>query len=899
LKLINFINFITLLTSLTASAQGYLHTSGKYIFDGSGNEVILRGIGTGNWMLQEGYMMQSSDIAPTQHEFRAKLVNTIGEEKTDSFYTVWLDSHFRRIDVDSMKSWGFNSVRVAMHYKWFTPPIEDEPVAGQITWLDKGFTLIDSLLDWCGDNQMYLVLDLHGAPGGQGTDAAISDYDDTKLSLWESQANKDKTVALWKKLAERYSTEPWIGGYDLINEPNWTLPNNTALIQLYKTITTAIREVDQNHIIIIEGNWFANDYTGFPVSWDNNMVYSFHKYWDNPTQESFNNAINLRNDKNAPVWLGESGENSNVWFTTAIALCEKNRIGWSWWPVKKPGLNNPLKVTVNADYTKLINSWRGTAVKPTPDAGLNAVLQFALNHRLENCTFQKDVIDAMFRQTKTTETIPFKNFYTGEPVFASDYNLGRCGFAYLDNDTANFGGANSVWNQGYSYRNDGVDIQDCSDTDASNGFNVGWTENGEWMEYNIVVDSTAGYNLSIRSASASTGSKVHIEDNGVPVSKLISLSGTSGSQKWKSTEDSGVILTKGIHKIRFVFDKGGSNLNYFKFSNPVAVESLGFIFLYAKTSEDGNQVILTLNKPVTSAIGDVSLSDFAVSCNDNPYAVTSIELSESNPNMITLSFAETLYYGGIIKISFQGSTIHSTNQVLEVFTDAPVTNLLPVRYNLPSKIQAENFSKNKGMDSEECTDTGAGYDMGYANAGDYLDYFVYVPQSKYYTLNFRVASDVSGTQMIIRKGEGTSFTALDTLLIASTGGWQTWKTLSTLVFLPEGRYTIRLYVRSGQYNINWFQAVSASGVGINSENKTNLPVYPNPASDFVILDLTANTNGDSEIIFYNALGKPVKNIRSREKSSIQVGTQDLDKGLYYIVFKSNNKLYTTSKLVIQ
>jgi endoglucanase len=114
-------------------------------------------------MLQEGYMMQTSDVAPTQHQFRAKLVSTIGEAKTDSFYTVWLDSHFSRIDVDSMKSWGFNSVRVAMHYKWFTRPLNRNLFQDK-TWLEKGFTMIDSLLDWCADNEMYLILDLHGRP---------------------------------------------------------------------------------------------------------------------------------------------------------------------------------------------------------------------------------------------------------------------------------------------------------------------------------------------------------------------------------------------------------------------------------------------------------------------------------------------------------------------------------------------------------------------------------------------------------------------------------------------------------------------------------------------------------------------------------------------------------------
>ena len=386
MKLFKLLTGLIILTSSSLYSQGYLHRNGKYIYDGSGNEVILRGIGTGNWMLQEGYMMQTSGVAGTQHEFRAKLAATIGEEKTDSFYTVWLDSHFRRIDVDSMKSWGFNSVRVAMHYKWFTPPIEEEPVPGEITWMEKGFTMIDSLLDWCGDNEMYLILDLHGAPGGQGKDANISDYDPSKPSLWESQANKDKTIALWRKLAERYSQEPWIGGYDLINETNWTFPegNNSQLRNLMVDITAAIREVDPNHIIFIEGNGFANDFSGMTPPWDDNMVYSFHKYWSYNTQESINFALNLRTVYNIPIWLGESGENSNVWFTSLIALLEKNRIGWSWWPVKKPGINNPLKVSVNSDYTNLVNYWKGTASNPGVDAAFAAVLQFAENHRHEN-----------------------------------------------------------------------------------------------------------------------------------------------------------------------------------------------------------------------------------------------------------------------------------------------------------------------------------------------------------------------------------------------------------------------------------------------------------------------------------------------------------------------------------
>ena len=83
--------------------------------------------------------------------------------------------------------------------------------------------MIDELLNWCEQNQIYLILDMHAAPGGQGYDAAISDYDSSKPSLWESIYNRNKLIALWGKLAERYQNETWIGGYDLLNEPNWNL----------------------------------------------------------------------------------------------------------------------------------------------------------------------------------------------------------------------------------------------------------------------------------------------------------------------------------------------------------------------------------------------------------------------------------------------------------------------------------------------------------------------------------------------------------------------------------------------------------------------------------------------------------------------------------------------------
>jgi endoglucanase len=253
----------------TAFTQG-LKTSGKKIIDASGTEVILRGMGLGGWMIQEGYMMETGSFAGPQWQLKAKIEALIGKDNTTAFYDAWHANHCTERDIDSLASWGFNSVRLPMHYNLYTLPIEDEPVPGNNTWLTKGFAMTDSLIKWCAARHIYVILDLHAAPGGQGRDANISDYNPAKPSLWESEANKEKTIALWRKLAERYVNEPWVGGYDLINETNWSFTaggnangcsetSNAPLRQLLVNITNAIREVDKTHMIIIEGNcWGGN-----------------------------------------------------------------------------------------------------------------------------------------------------------------------------------------------------------------------------------------------------------------------------------------------------------------------------------------------------------------------------------------------------------------------------------------------------------------------------------------------------------------------------------------------------------------------------------------------------------------------------------------------------------------
>lgn len=130
--------------SLTATSQG-LKAKGKFIVDKNGNEVLLRGVGLGGWMLQEPYMLQLSGVATAQHNIRSKIKELAGDESTEKFYQAWLKNHCTKADIDSLAAWGFNFVRLPMHYNLFTLPVQQEPVKGKNTWLTKGFQLTDSL----------------------------------------------------------------------------------------------------------------------------------------------------------------------------------------------------------------------------------------------------------------------------------------------------------------------------------------------------------------------------------------------------------------------------------------------------------------------------------------------------------------------------------------------------------------------------------------------------------------------------------------------------------------------------------------------------------------------------------------------------------------------------------
>jgi hypothetical protein len=808
-----YIFFIGLFFIAVLSRGQGLKADGKKIINSSGQEVLLRGMGPGGWQIMEGYMMTTSGFAGSQHEIKSKLIALMGETNTETFFTKWRENHFTKRDVDSLAAWGFNSIRIPMHYNLFTLPIEEEPIPGQSTWNETGFDLINNVLAWAAPHNMYVILDMHATPGGQGRGSEINDYDPSKPSLWESQANKNKLVALWARIADRYKDNPWIGGYDLINETHWDLPGNVDLMNLYQDITKEIRKVDNKHILFIEGNSYANDHSGLTPPWDPNLVYSFHKYWNTNKPEDLDWILPLREKHNVPLWMGESGENSNTWFTDAISLFEKNKICWAWWTMRKIGdIDSPYAVDINPGYQKVINYWKGEGPKPTSQETFDGMMKLTENLLVQNSQYRKDVPDAMIRQVQTDETKPYKGKPAVIPgiVYASDFDLGKNNFAYYDTDVADYNlstGEYQAWNRGWAYRNDGVDIEKNNDNINSNGYNIGFVNKGEWTKYTVNVDEKAVYKAIVRVASQETGGGFFLSVDDQEVTKNQTVSSTAGWSKFAMMEIPDLIFTQGKHSLKLHFSNDiPFNISSIEFVKTGSVSSLELNALNGKTGQDEKSVEIAISEAVleTSLVG--SLSQFKVFINNEEKVVKSIVKDLLRNRIIILTLDKHILKGDKVTVSYTGTSIQSeTNKTLNTFSDLVVNNESPDRVIIPGLVEVENFDYMVGMGIENSTDVGGGKNFGYTDPGDYADYSIYVPKTGNYSVGFRVAGynkGKIGLYSVAKNGVETELIVASTVI---TNGWQTWQTVTENLSIQEGPHKLRMRILEGGFNFNWME----------------------------------------------------------------------------------------------
>jgi hypothetical protein len=244
---------------------------------------------------------------------------------------------------------------------------------------------------------VYVVLDMHAAPGGQ-TGANIDDNPNDAPDLYTVPSNQDRLVQVWTEIARRFAGEPAVLGYDLLNEPIAPdfAKHNGALWPIYRRVAAAIRGVDRDHVLIVEGAQWANNWSSLDAPFEPNLVYSFHKYWDTPDVASMKPYLDRRALWKRPVWVGEIGENDDAWYQTIFPILEANQLGWSFWTWKKlESDNNPYAIAAPAGWSAIQTYVKDGAPKPTAAAAQATLDALVANASLARCRFNRHAVCAI------------------------------------------------------------------------------------------------------------------------------------------------------------------------------------------------------------------------------------------------------------------------------------------------------------------------------------------------------------------------------------------------------------------------------------------------------------------------------------------------------------------------
>ena len=335
-----------LLLALTfqASAQ-FAHTDHQQLVDSAGKPLLLRATNLGNWLVPEGYMWLLEGGPQSPSEIRGLVSELLGPEGSAAFWQKYRENYITREDIALLHRAGFNAIRVPLPYSLFE---SDDAEA---------FKLLDRLIVWSRAEDLYVILDLHAAPGGQtGTN-----IDDSVGYPWlyQSPQEQEQLVAIWRRLATHYRDEPAVLGYDLLNEPIPDYPKlaplNSLLEPLYKKLSGEIRKIDAHHILFLGGAQWDGNFSVFGKPFDANVAYTFHKYWTAPDESVLRQYIDFRERYDVPIWLGESGENTDAWIAQFVNALEKNNIGWAFWPYKKmEKASAVVSIVAPADWGRIV-----------------------------------------------------------------------------------------------------------------------------------------------------------------------------------------------------------------------------------------------------------------------------------------------------------------------------------------------------------------------------------------------------------------------------------------------------------------------------------------------------------------------------------------------------------------
>lgn len=771
-----------------------------------GEIVSLRGVNLGNWLMMEMWMLDSGDNPvgegiEDQCTFEATLESRFGAEEKARLMDVYRDNFVTERDWDILQDAGFNLIRLPFPYQL----IEDD--ANPMTLRDDAWQYLDYAIAEAKARNMWVVLDLHGAAGAQGWEhhsgcAGKNEY-------WEGDnvaENQARTAWLWQQIATRYKDEPAVAGYGVLNEPWGTDAETLAanVTELYH----AIREVDQDHIVILPGhNSGGIDAYGDPEDAGmTNVAFEMHFYpgifgWGEI-------GYDVHRD-----WL-TCGQNG----TTGV--CE--------WDEKIRELDTPFLIGEMQPWTGLGDqgglitratfdrynelSWAGTAwsykVLTTNGGQGNGTWGYVTNkgeRLLAKATtwscdgWDDDLSEACETPAKiVTPTDTDQTFY----LIIKSGALGGQHDVSFDNLTL-------------TAQSTGEDILTNGAFDIDSG----------WMEWSGTNANPEDDNLT-----AEVGATVGEES----VLRITATNGFSNGGVYQAVElKGGESYLLGGH----FTDVNSSDMwaeIYLLPAPPtngqdVSAAAMAKIDLNSSSKEEIEAYFAgmsTVEYEVNQGVYDALTASEPADIFNFPNAPQELTLEKTTEGMslVWMGVSDATY--NVYRTTSSGSNYQLVAEGVEteMYLDTTTTEGVTYYYivtadngeesyasnevateifyaTIPGRIEAEHFSGQSGFQVEDTQDVDGEQNLGYTDAGDTLTYNVEVTEAGEYTLTLRIASS-GGSEGIAFTMDGNS---IGSTTVPDTGDWQNWQSISTTVTLEGGEQELQLTALGGAWNLNWME----------------------------------------------------------------------------------------------
>lgn len=389
----------------TIPEDPFLKADGKNLRDasGTGQIVQLKGTNAGGYLLQEFWMTTTNATTnvKAEEDIYRVLTERFGEEKMFELVNLYQDNYWTEADFDYCKEMGMNCIRLPFWWR----NIADE--SGVL--YDNAFERLDWFVQEASERGIYVILDMHGAPGSQNaSDHSGRDGGDNKMAASEfffgekAEGYQEIFYDLWEKIAEHYKGNPWVAGYDLMNEPYCTYRYNSGLSDkqlretlwnIYDIAYDRIRAIDPDHVIIMAATW---DPVDLPkpenYGWEN-VMYEYHNYlyddYDNKKGQQISNMKKKVNaiasaNYNVPSLMGEFSyfNNLDAW-DEGMKLINDSGLSWTTWTYKVTasngnwGLRHQQNRSVNLetyDYEDIVDAYSRVG-DSTENTGLAKVLK--------------------------------------------------------------------------------------------------------------------------------------------------------------------------------------------------------------------------------------------------------------------------------------------------------------------------------------------------------------------------------------------------------------------------------------------------------------------------------------------------------------------------------------------